>query len=130
MYIDIYKVNVTTGASTRVHVSPNLIIAGVSTTLAWNYYNIASAIDYIPAGQGEWYAIEMRTVGSGTYNIVGLGSTWMPAHPTVFPKAIGATRGIDTRPTVRTVGTYATATAGTSATAATTLNIATGDYII
>lgn len=93
MWVVIWKLNTINGTAERVHVSPELIKSqGVATTLAWNYYNIPNSVDWISVKQGDWYVAELCLLGSGTYNVVGMPSNWMPQHPTVFPKAIGATR--------------------------------------
>ncbi|MDP7703171.1 hypothetical protein [Mycobacterium sp. TY815] len=133
VYVNIYKVNTTTGVFTRTHRSLNIIGSLTSPlpgySYGWQFYNLPMT-DFFPTLQGEWYVAEIQVTGTGTYNIVGVSNAWMPAHTSVYPKGLGATRNSDTRPTVRTVGTFALGGTGGISTASTTLNVAAGDYIV
>lgn len=90
MYIYIYSVDTTTGDLTLVHDSGN-ILSGVSTLLSWTTYVMPTGND-ISTHPGEVYAVELAVTGSGTYQIVGQDHSWMPDHPTVFPKQLAAFR--------------------------------------
>ncbi|WP_366652851.1 glycine-rich domain-containing protein, partial [Mycobacterium asiaticum] len=94
VYVNIYKVNTTTGEFTRTHRSANIIGSLTSpggSAMAWQFYNLPIT-DFFPTLQGEWYAAELTVTGTGTYNVVGITNSWMPTHTTVFPKALGASR--------------------------------------
>ena len=106
VYVNLYKVNKSTGAFTRFHKSANVIgsLSNPVSGVAWNFYNLPMA-DYFDVtldgtggstttvlGIGDYVVVELVTVGSGTYNVVGLSNSWMPAHPSVYPKALGASR--------------------------------------
>lgn len=96
VYVNIYKVNTTTGEFTRTHQSSNIIGSLTSPlpgySYGWQFYNLPMT-DFFPTLQGEWYVAEIQVTGTGTYNIVGVSSAWMPTHTGVYPKALGATRG-------------------------------------
>jgi hypothetical protein len=96
MYVNIYKVNTTTGVVNSVWGSPN-IITTVANGWQWNYVDLPSA-NYFTAAQGDWYAIEMTVVG-GSYTLLGIQHA-LPLHPTVFPQALGATRTYSGSPTL------------------------------
>lgn len=96
VYVNIYKVNTTTGEFTRTHQSSNIIGSltspPVGYSYGWQFYNLPMT-DFFPTLQGEWYVAEIQVTGTGTYNIVGVSNAWMPTHTGVYPKALGATRG-------------------------------------
>lgn len=94
VYVNLYKVNISTGVFTRTHQSANIIgdlTSPPGSTMAWQFYNLPMT-DFFPTLQGEWYVAELVVRGSGTYNVVGVGNAWMPSHPSVYPKALGASR--------------------------------------
>lgn len=94
VYVNLYKVNTATGVFTRTHASANIISALTSpgSGVAWQFYNLPMT-DFFPTLQGEWYVAEIAVIGTGTYNVVGVSNSWMPSHPSVYPKALGAARG-------------------------------------
>ncbi|MDP7733632.1 hypothetical protein [Mycobacterium paragordonae] len=93
VYVNLYKVNTTTGVFTRTHQSSNIIgdLTSPVSGVAWQFYNLPMTA-FFPTLQGEWYVAEIVVVGSGTYSIVGISNSWMPSHPSVYPKALGAAR--------------------------------------
>lgn len=93
VYVNLYKVNTTTGVFTRTHQSLNIIgdLTSPGSGVAWQFYNLPMTA-FFPTLQGEWYVAEIAIVGSGTYSVVGVSNSWMPAHPSVYPKALGAAR--------------------------------------
>jgi hypothetical protein len=90
LILNIYSLNKTTGALTLLFTSPN-IISSVPNGLTWNYYNLPTA-NFITAGQGNWYMVEMQVAGTGTYQVAGMPSHWLPANGNVYPSQMGATR--------------------------------------
>lgn len=93
VYVNLYKVNTTTGVFTRTHASLNIIgsLTSPVSGVAWQFYNLPMTA-FFPTLQGEWYVAEIVVVGTGTYTVVGLSNSWMPTHPSVYPKALGASR--------------------------------------
>lgn len=94
VYVNIYKVNTTTGEFTRTHRSANIIgslTSPAGSAMAWQFYNLPMT-DFFPTLQGEWYVAEIQVLGTGTYNVVGITNSWMPTHTSVYPKALGASR--------------------------------------
>lgn len=93
VYVNLYKVNTTTGEFTRTHKSANIIgsLANPVSGVAWNFYNLPIS-DNFPTVQGDWYVAEIAITGTGTYSVVGVSNSWMPNHPTVYPKGLGASR--------------------------------------
>lgn len=89
-YVSIYKMDTTTGDQTLVYESTNQLTS-VSTLLSWNTYVIpaGSEIGSVP---GDVYGIELSVTGSGTYQLIGTNQSWLPDHPTNFPKQFGASR--------------------------------------
>jgi hypothetical protein len=92
MVLNVYSVNTSGGALSLIYSSPN-IISAVNNALTWNYYDIPVA-NYITTAQGNWYAVEMQVLGTGTYQIVGLPGHWLPTNGLVYPKALGASRNV------------------------------------
>lgn len=111
VYVNIYKVNTTTGVFTRTHASLNIIGALTSPlpgySYGWQFYNLPMA-NFFPTVQGEWYVAEIQITGTGTYSIVGTSNAWMPTHTSVYPKALGAARTDTTAPTFSALGAAAT----------------------
>ncbi|MCV7090204.1 glycine-rich domain-containing protein [Mycobacterium interjectum] len=110
MYINIYQVDLSTGALTLVHASAN-IIGQITSSGAplWNYYDLPSP--YIDTSnstpqQANWYAVEMQVVGSGTYQVVGMPNHWLPANSNAYPKQLAATRGSGAAPSTIASPTY------------------------
>lgn len=99
LYINLYKLDTTTGLLTLVEASVNLI-SGVLNTMSWNYYDLVNPIN---SEVGHYYACEIAVTGTGTYQIAGL-THWMPANTVVYPRQLGATRttGLPTAPTTFT----------------------------
>ena len=103
-FVNIYQMDPTNGNMTLVHASPN-IIGDVSSSLAYNTYQIPTAVDVLPS---EVYGIELAVRGAGTHNVVGQ-STWLPDHPTVFPKNLAAVRDSGTSAAPSTISSGAIA---------------------
>ncbi|MBI2702095.1 MAG: hypothetical protein HYX31_23750 [Mycobacterium sp.] len=105
VYVNLYKVNTATGVFTRTHASANIISALTSpgSGVAWQFYNLPMT-DFFPTLQGEWYVAEIAVIGTGTYNVVGVSNSWMPSHPSVYPKALGARRTEIAAPTFDAAG--------------------------
>jgi hypothetical protein len=101
MYVSIYSVNTSTGALSLLSTSADLIASGSppssSSVPAWYYYNLPSA-NYITTAQGNWYAVELLVVGTGTYSLAGL-THHAPTSLTTYPAALGASRVSLTTPT-------------------------------
>lgn len=95
VFVNLYKVNTTTGVFTRTHASSNIIGALTSpgSGVAWQFYNLPMTA-FFPTLQGDWYVAEIVVVGTGTYNVVGVSNSWMPSHPSVYPKGLGAARAM------------------------------------
>jgi hypothetical protein len=87
-FINLYKLNTSTGALTLVQGSTN-IVSSVSNTLAWNYYNLTAPTT---TSVSDVYAVEVVVTGSGTYQIAGMPNHWLPANASVYPRQMGATR--------------------------------------
>lgn len=121
---NLYKVDGSTGAATWLYSTGN-IIGSISNTLTKNYINLPSANYINPASPGDWYAIELQVVGTGTYQVVGLPSHWMPAEPAagIFPKQIGATRGAGL-PVFDSAGTEVQNSGTSGLTLSSTINLA------
>jgi hypothetical protein len=60
--------------------------------MAWNSYTFAAPINVAP---GEVYGVELTVIGSGTHSVAGQ-ATWLPNHPTVYPKNLAAVRNSGT----------------------------------
>lgn len=86
-YVNLYSVNTTNGALTRVYQSSN-IVSSIGSGLNWIYVPITS----LPVAQNTWYAAELAVVGTGTHTMVGLPNHWLPSNPNVYPPQLGATR--------------------------------------
>lgn len=117
VFVFLYSIDVTTGEFTLIHASDN-IVGDISSSLGWNYYNFPSPADYVDTAQGEWYAVEIGIVGSGTYNVVGK-TTAIPDHSSVYPKNLGAKRTVtqpefDTTPPFGSIGDGGSATNATN----------------
>ncbi|MDP7729486.1 hypothetical protein [Mycobacterium sp. TY813] len=108
VYVNIYKVNTTTGVFTRTHASSNIIgsLTSPVSGYGWQFYNLPSTA-FFPTLQGEWYVAEIQITGTANYSIVGVSSSWMPTHTSVYPKALGASRDA-APPTLDAVGAGAT----------------------
>ena len=90
-YVNIFQMDPATGLSTLVHASAD--IAGLlSATMQYNVYTLPTAL---PVVAGEIYGIEIAIRGAGTHTVVGQ-STWLPAHPTVFPQKMSSVRNSGT----------------------------------
>ncbi|MDY0112718.1 MAG: hypothetical protein RBS21_00400 [Corynebacterium sp.] len=104
LYINVYEVSVSTGVMTWLWTSPNLIVSpGVNNAMSWNYADISPAASYITTAQGNYYAVEMQVIGTGTYTIAGI-QHMAAAHPTAIPGALGATRTQVAAPLLTNVG--------------------------
>ena len=85
--VNIWKMNTTTGDVTLVHNSAN-IIGSVLSAMGHNIYSLPTPISILA---GDVYGFEFALVGSGSHTIAGQ-TTWMPNHPTVYPKNYAALR--------------------------------------
>lgn len=90
-FVNIYKMDTTTGGLTLVHGSAN-IVGELSSSMQYNIYQIPDPIQVEP---GEVYGIEVAVRGAGTHSIVG-SSTWLPNHPSVYPRGFAAVRNSGT----------------------------------
>lgn len=90
-FVNIFQMDPDTGDKTLVHASDN-IVGSVSSSLAFNVYELATPIQTEP---GEIYGIELAVRGGGTHSVVGQ-QTWVPNHPTVFPRNLAAVRNSGT----------------------------------
>lgn len=99
-YINLYKLNLTTGVLTLNQSSAN-ILSQVSNAMAWNYYDLTTPIN---SSVGDVYAVEIVITGTGTYQIAGMTNSWLPANTTIYPQQLGATRtsGMPTAPSTFT----------------------------
>lgn len=88
--VNIWKMDVVTGALTLVHNSTNqsALLSNVSSPPPHVVYPLPAPL---PVTASDVYLIERALSGSGTYNIVG-ESTWIGNHPSIFPKNWAATR--------------------------------------
>jgi hypothetical protein len=114
MYANLYTVNTTTGALSLLFQSENLLAISDtpsnSSTPAWYYYDFPTA-DFITTQQGNFYAVELCVVGSGTYTLAAI-SHQAPPNMSVFPSAKAATRSISlTSPSYDTGGVSASSAA-------------------
>ena len=101
-YVNIWKMNPVTGDMTLAHRSPNLVssLSG-GTVPQWVIYDYPD--DMLPTVAGELYGVEITVVGSGTHTVAGT-TTWLPPHPSSFPKTYAATRNSGTgTPAIGTV---------------------------
>lgn len=105
VYVNLYTVNKTTGVFTPFHASANIIssLSNPVSGTAWNFYNLPMT-DYFDVtvdgtggntttvlGIGDYVVVEIVTVGSGTYNVVGF-TNGIPTHTSIYPKGLGASR--------------------------------------
>lgn len=103
-FINIYRVNPTTGLRTLVHSSAN-IAGDVPSALGTNLYTIPTPLAVLT---GEWYGIEFVIRGTGPYNIVGAASWRNFNHPTVLPKRLASVRDSSTTASPATITEAAT----------------------
>lgn len=89
-YVNIFKMNTTTGLNTLVHSSTN-IIGSLSGTMQQNVYSLPTPI---AVQAGEVYGIELAIRGAGTHNVAG-AATWIPDQ-TVFPRRFSSLRNSGT----------------------------------
>lgn len=82
-YINIGKINDTTGVVDHLYQSPNLA-GNLTTTWSWDYYQPA-AVDRITHANDDGLIMEFQVVGAGTVNIAGLDFAWAGDN---FPGAI------------------------------------------
>jgi hypothetical protein len=66
-YVNIYKMDTTTGGLSLVHASSD-IIGSLSSSMQHNVYSLPTPIDVQP---GEVYGIEVAVRGAGTHSMVG-----------------------------------------------------------
>jgi hypothetical protein len=101
-FVNIWQMNPDTGDMTLVHRSPNIVgLLSGGTTPTWVIYDYSATMLHTNAS--ELYGIEITIQGSGTHNVTGT-TTWLPPHPSVFPKSYAATRNSGTgTPTIGTV---------------------------
>lgn len=94
--INIYLVNQNNGSLQLLIASGNLIpvipIANNGTP-QWTYWNFGALTGQaLVAGQGNVYAVEIQTGGTGSFPVVGVSPSWLPVHPTAIPPFYSATR--------------------------------------
>jgi hypothetical protein len=89
--INVYQLNTTSGLLTLLEASTNQI-SSVSNVIDWNYYDLTTPLT---SQVGNWYAVELCVAGSGTYQVAGLPSHWLPPNSTTpFPQQMAATRSL------------------------------------
>lgn len=88
MRVNLWQMDPATGLSTLAHSSAN-IIGSVSATTDYNTYSLPTPL---PVNAGDVYGAEiMVRTGTGTHNVVG-ATSWLPSHPTVFPRKLSSVR--------------------------------------
>jgi hypothetical protein len=102
-YVNVYKMNTSTGLNTLVHASTNQI-GLLSGTMAPVVYSIPTPINVLP---GEVYGFEIAIRGAGTHNVAG-GASALPDQ-TVYPRRLSSVRnsGVSAAPSTFTP-TYGT----------------------
>lgn len=89
-YVNIFKMNTTTGDNTLVHQSAN-IIGSLSGSMQQNVYTLPTPLN---VQAGEVYGVEIAIRGAGTHSIVGQ-PTWLP-NQTVYPRRYSSVRNSGT----------------------------------
>ncbi|QFG11638.1 minor tail protein [Mycobacterium phage Guanica15] len=89
-FVNVYKMDAE-GNLVHLHTSAD-INDQLQPTMGWELYVFAGTdqIDVLP---GDVLAIEFVVEGSGTYNIAGCATSWVPVHPSSNVKHLGAVRG-------------------------------------
>jgi hypothetical protein len=96
--VNIYQVNIDTGDMSLISTSGNLLASanppGNNVVPEWTYWNFSDTGNPdIVTAQGNVYGVEIQTLGTGTYEVVGLSSaTWINPHPTAIPAGWAASR--------------------------------------
>lgn len=95
-YINVWKINETTGNWGLVQHSPNIVgNLEPGATPQWNFWELANPI---PVVAGEQYAFELVSVG-GTHSVRGIDTTdTIPDHPYANVVGMAATRDNTTNP--------------------------------
>ncbi|ASR85228.1 minor tail protein [Mycobacterium phage SirPhilip] len=89
-YVNVYRMDTSTGDLALLHTSPNLQTQ-LTATWAWQTY-LFSGSNQTAVLPGDVLVAEFVVVGSGTYLVAGMPSTWVPPHPTALPKRLGGQR--------------------------------------
>ncbi|AOZ61272.1 minor tail protein [Mycobacterium phage DarthPhader] len=89
-YIDVYRMNRATSTMELLHTSPDLLPM-LSTGWKALRYNM-QAVNRVETAHGDVLAIAFRPTGSGSHQIVGRYSGWLPADPTQVPQRPSAVR--------------------------------------
>lgn len=90
-YVNIFKLDQTTGTETLVHASSN-IVGDIGSSLSTNIYELSTPIETVP---GEVYAYELSLRGAGTHKVAG-NVSWLPARNDMFPRKWAAVRNSGT----------------------------------
>lgn len=96
-YVNIWKINPTTGAWTLVHHSPNILgdLDSGTTPIPWQFYFLDTPL---ARTQGEDYAYELVPVG-GSHHVRGFSTDDnIPDHPYAQVVALAATRNNTSNP--------------------------------
>lgn len=105
VYVNLYKVDLATGAFDLFHASANIIgdLTSPGSGTEWQFYNLPMTdfFDVTLDGTGgttstvlaigDYVVVEIVPVGSGTYNVVGF-TNGIPLNDNFHPKALGASR--------------------------------------
>ena len=97
-YINIWKIDNTTGAWSLAHHSPDILgnIVASTTTPGWNFYNLATPLAVVA---GEQYAFEIAPVGTGTHYVRGISTAdTIPDHPYAAIVGLAYTRDNSSSP--------------------------------
>lgn len=96
-YVNIWKIDNSTGVWTLADHSPNLLdIIAPGNSPGWNFYELANPL---PTVAGEQYAFELAPVGSGTHYVRGISTAdTIPDHPYAAIVGLAATRNNTSNP--------------------------------
>jgi hypothetical protein len=89
-YVNVYLM-ATDGSMALQHQSAN-VVGLLSSTMQYNVYSLPTAIN---VEAGSVFGIEIAVRGTGTHNIAG-STSWLPEHPSVYPKKLSAVRNSGT----------------------------------
>ena len=97
VYVNIWKIDNSTGAWTLAHHSPNILSdIAPGNTPYWNFYELEAPL---PVVAGEQYAFEIAPVGAGTHYVRGISTAdTIPDHPYAKIVGLAATRNNTSNP--------------------------------
>ncbi|QJD50428.1 minor tail protein [Mycobacterium phage Chris] len=88
-FVNVYRMNAA-GDLTLIHTSPDLQ-SQLTAAAAWQAY-VFSFANQTVVEPGDVLAVEFILTGSGTHQVAGIASSWVPLHPTAAPRRLGASR--------------------------------------